>query len=104
MDYRYSPRSYGTTDRFTDVRELLQSRVQNDRLDFKVTNASMGGDPAKSKKKTLLLNYGWDGRTYEVTAAENQQVSIPTEAQQQTQTGTSSGTQPEWPSNRSTRF
>jgi Zn-dependent protease with chaperone function len=97
--------SYGTKDRFTDVRELLQSRVQNDRLDFRVTNASMGGDPAKGKKKTLRLNYGWDGRTYEVTAAENQQVSIPTAAQQQqTQTGTSSGTQPEWPSNRSTRF
>ncbi len=102
---RIQSASYGTNDRFTDVRELLQSRVQNDRLSFKVTNAAMGGDPAKSKKKTLRLNYGWDGRTYEVTAAENQQVSIPTAAQQQqTQTGTSSGTQPEWPSNRSTPF
>ncbi|RPI24170.1 MAG: hypothetical protein EHM61_17850 [Acidobacteria bacterium] len=96
--------SYGTSDRFTDVRELLQSRVQNDRLSFKVTNASMGGDPAKSQKKTLRLNYGWAGRTYDVTAKENQQVSIPTAAQQQTQTGRSSGTQPEWPSNRSTPF
>jgi len=97
--------SYGTQDKFADVRQLLQSRVQNNRLDFQVTNASMGGDPAKSKKKTLRLNYGWDGRTYEVTANENQRVSIPTaQQQQQTQTGEPTGTQPEWPSNRSTRF
>ncbi len=95
---------YGNNTRFTDVRELLQSRVQNDRLSFKVTNAAMGGDPVRGAK-TLSLSYGWAGRTYDVTARENQQVSIPTAAQQQqTQTGTSSGTQPEWPSNRSTPF
>ena len=94
---------YGNENRFADVRELLQSRVQNDRLSFKVTNAAMGGDPVRGAK-TLRLSYGWAGRTYEVTARENQQVSIPTAAQQQTQTGTPSGTQPEWPSNRSTRF
>jgi len=95
---------YGNNTRFTDVRELLQSRVQNDRLSFKVTNAAMGGDPVRGAK-TLRLSYGWAGRTYDVTARENQQVSIPTAAQQQqTQTGTSSGTQPEWPSNRSTPF
>jgi hypothetical protein len=95
---------YGNNTRFTDVRELLQSRVQNDRLSFKVTNAAMGGDPVRGAK-TLRLSYGWAGRTYDVTARENQQVSIPTAAQQQqTQTGASSETQPEWPSNRSTRF
>jgi len=95
---------YGNNTRFTDVRELLQSRVQNDRLSFKVTNAAMGGDPVRGAK-TLSLSYGWAGRTYDVTARENQQLSIPTAAQQQqTQTGTSSGTQPEWPSNRSTPF
>jgi len=93
---------YGTEDRFNDVRELLQSRVQNDRLSFKVTNAVMGGDPVRGNK-SLRLSYGWAGRTYDVTAKENQQVSIPT-AQQQTQTGAPSGTQPAWPSNRSTRF
>jgi beta-barrel assembly-enhancing protease len=94
---------YGNEDKFADVRELLQSRVQNDRLNLKVTNAAMGGDPVRGQK-TLRLSYGWAGRTYDVTTKENQQVSIPTAAQQQTQIGASSGTQPEWPSNRSTRF
>ena len=39
--------SYGAKDRFNDVRQRLQSRVQNDRLNLQVTNASMGGDPIR---------------------------------------------------------
>jgi Zn-dependent protease with chaperone function len=87
---------YGAQDRFNDVRQLLQSRVQNDRLNLQVTNASMGGDPIRANK-TLLISYEWAGRTYDAVVAENQWVSIPTEQQQ---TGTTSSTQPGWPSDR----
>lgn len=90
--------SYGARDRFNDVRQRLQSRVQNDRLNLQVTNSSMGGDPI-GEPKTLRIRYEWAGRTYDVTVPENQWVSIPTE-QQQTQTTAPGGTQPQWPSDR----
>jgi Zn-dependent protease with chaperone function len=89
---------YGAQDRFIDVRQLLQSRVQNDRLSLQVTNASMGSDPIKARK-SLLVNYSWAGRTYDATIQENQWITIPTE-QQQTGTTTSSDTRPGWPSDR----
>jgi len=90
--------SYGAKDRFNDVRQRLQSRVQNDRLDLQVTNSSMGGDPI-GEPKTLRIRYEWAGRTYDVVVPENQWLSIPTE-QQQTQTTAPGGTRPEWPSDR----
>jgi len=90
--------SYGARDRFNDVRQRLQSYVQNDRLNLQVTNASMGGDPI-GEAKTLRISYEWAGRTYDAVVPENQWVSIPT-GQQQTGTTTSSGTRPEWPSDR----
>jgi len=90
--------SYGAKDRFNDVRQRLQSRVQNDRLDLQVTNSSMGGNPI-GEPKTLRLRYEWAGRTYDVVVPENQWVSIPT-GQQQTQTTAPGGTRPDWPSDR----
>ncbi len=73
--------SYGAKDRFSDIRQLLQSRVQNNRLNLQVTNASMGGDPIANEEKTLRISYAWAGRTYEAAIPENQMVSIPTEQQ-----------------------
>ena len=93
---------YGAQDRFADVRQLLQSRVQNDRLNLQVTNASMGGDPIRGKK-ALLISYEWAGRTYDGVVPENQWVSIPTE-QQQTGTTAPSDTRPGWPSDRVKAF
>ena len=93
---------YGAQDRFADVRQLLQSRVQNDRLNLQVTNASMGGDPIKGRK-SLLISYEWAGKTYDGVVPENQWVSIPTE-QQQTGTSASGDTRPAWPSDRVRAF
>ncbi|MBP1622541.1 MAG: yfgC 3 [Acidobacteria bacterium] len=89
---------YGAQDRFTDVRQLLQSRVQNDRLNLQVTNASMGGDPIQARK-SLLVSYEWAGRTYDTAVQENQWIAIPTE-QQQTGTTASGNSRPAWPSDR----
>src|SRR6202165_1268405 len=69
--------SYGSQNRFTDVRQLLQSRVQNDRLDLQVTNASMGGDPMRGSSKTLRINFGWAGGGYDVVTREKQGGSVP---------------------------
>jgi hypothetical protein len=95
--------NYGAQNRFNDVRQLLQSRVRNDRLDFRVTNASMGGDPSRGASKTLRINYDWGGVGYEVSARENQRVSIPTQ-QEQTDIGARNGTQADWPSDRFKSF
>ena len=95
--------SYGAKDRFVDVRQLLQSRVQNDRLNLQVTNASMGGDPIVNEDKTLRIRYEWAGRTHDVVVQEDQRISIPT-AQQQTETAAGSSTPAESPSNRVKSF
>jgi hypothetical protein len=92
---------YGNGDKFADVRQQLQSRVQNDRLDMQVTNASMGGDPIRGKK-SLLLSYEWAGRAYDAVVPENQRVSIPTEPQGKGTAG--SDTRPGWPSDRVTPY
>ena len=72
--------SYGADNRFIDVRQRMQSRVQDGRLDLKVNNSSMGGDPI-SQSKTLQMRYQWGNRTYDVIVPENQRISIPTEQQ-----------------------
>lgn len=90
---------YGAQDRFIDVRQLLQSRIQNDRLNLQVTNASMGGDPIKARK-SLLLSYEWAGRTYDATVQETRWITIPTEEQQTGTTAARDNTRPAWPSDR----
>ena len=95
--------SYGAKDRFVDVRQLLESRQQNDQLNLQVTNASMGGDPIVGEEKTLRIRYEWAGRTHDVVVKEGQQVSIPT-TQERTEAPTSSGTPAELPSNRVKSF
>ena len=73
--------SYGANKQFNDVRQRLESRVQNNRLDLKVNNSSMGGDPSRGNSKTLRIQYEWDNRSYDVVARENQRVLIPTDQQ-----------------------
>ena len=94
---------YGTDNRSVDVRQILQSRVQNDQLNLQVNNSTMGGDPSRGELKTLRIKYQWAGRNYDVVVQENQWVSIPTE-QQQPEIGAQSGIQPEWPSDRFASF
>ena len=72
--------SYGANNRFIDVRQRMQSRVQSNRLDLQVNTSSMGGNPV-NQAKTLQLRYQWNNRNYDVTARDNQRVSIPTAQQ-----------------------
>ena len=91
---------YGASNRFNDVRDRMQSRVQNNRLDLVVNNSSMGGDPV-NQDKTLQLRYRWDNRDYDVSVRENQRLLIPTDQQISNTTGnTESGSTSGWPSER----
>jgi beta-barrel assembly-enhancing protease len=93
--------SYGANGRFIDVRQRMQSRVQNNRLDLQVTNSTMGGDPI-SQTKTLDLRYQFDNRIYDVSTRENQRISIPTQQQisDANNGGGGSGSASDWPSER----
>lgn len=93
---------YGADNRFIDVRQRLQSRVVDNRLDLKVDNSAMGGDPI-SRSKSLQLRYQFDGRAYDVKVRENQQLSIPTAQQvsdSNRRVGSGSGPASDWPSER----
>jgi hypothetical protein len=61
----------------TDVTSVVAAKVLNGRLDFVVTNAELGGDPAVGVAKRLVLDYALDGRQETVTVDENARVEIP---------------------------
>jgi hypothetical protein len=103
MDLRIVSASYGSNNRTNDVRQLLQSRVQNDRLNQVVNNATMGGDPSRGNTKTLRIQYEWDNQSYNVVAQENERVIIPTD-QQVRDSGGQGGTSTEWPSEQLKAF
>jgi predicted Zn-dependent protease len=87
---------YGAGNSYADVRQRMQSRVQNSRLNLVVNNSSMGSNPTNQAKQ-LQLRYRWDNRTYDVTLRENDRLIIPTD--QQTR-DTASGAGADWPSER----
>jgi len=90
---------YGAGNRYVDVRQRMQDRVQNGRLNTVVNNSSMGSDPI-SQPKQLQVRYQWDNRTYNVTVQENDRLSIPT-AQQMRDVASGTGSPSvDWPSDR----
>lgn len=66
-----------------DVTEQLQKMVKDNRLDVTVSNASLGGDPAKDKLKKLTIRYSISGgfnhggSVHTVVANEGQKLQIP---------------------------
>ncbi len=87
---------YGAGNSYVDVRQRMQSRVQNGRLNLVVNNSSMGSNPTNQAKQ-LQLRYRWDNRTYDVTLRENERLTIPTDQQAR---DTASGAGTDWPSER----
>ncbi len=69
--------TYGYGSRSFDVTDRLQRQVHNDRLDLRVTNDSMGGDPAVNQEKTLTVQYSFSGRTNQVVVREGDYLRLP---------------------------
>jgi beta-barrel assembly-enhancing protease len=90
---------YGAGGRYVDVRQRLQERVQNGRLNLVVNNSSMGSDPINQDKQ-VEVRYRWDNRTYNVTVQENNQLTIPTAQQVRDAAGGIGATPIELPSDR----
>jgi hypothetical protein len=68
---------YGIGHRYADVTDLLNSRIQGDRLSLRVTNDTMGGDPDPDKHKQLIVFYIFNGRQLRVTVNEKDSLSLP---------------------------
>lgn len=68
---------YGVGDRWVDVTQRLNSQISNDRLSVRVTNETMGRDPAEEKVKTLVVWYVYGGRTANVTVNEKSTLNLP---------------------------
>ncbi len=68
---------YGAGHRYIDVTERLNSQIQDDRLSLRVTNDTMGGDPAEDKRKQLSVSYIYNGQQYRATVEEKDSLSLP---------------------------
>jgi hypothetical protein len=62
--------TYGSGNRSFDVTSRLQRQIYNDRIDIRVTNETMGGDPAVGADKTLTVEYSANGRRDQVVVRE----------------------------------
>ena len=68
---------YGADYRYRDVTEVLNSQVQGDRLNLQVTNATMGGDPAEDRPKTLTISYLYQGQNGRLVVREKEYLTLP---------------------------
>lgn len=57
---------YGKGGLGNDVTQRLQKMIQNNTLDIKVTNITMGGEPNKGADKTLKVDYTFRGKRLQV--------------------------------------
>jgi hypothetical protein len=68
---------YGADYRYRDVTDRLNSQMQGDRLNLRVTNDSMGGDPAEDRRKTLTVLYIYNGRQGRTVVTEGDTLNLP---------------------------
>jgi hypothetical protein len=68
---------YGTQNRFADVTARLNSQIQNDNLNLRITNDTMGGDPADDRRKILTVWYAYNGRAANVVVNEKDTLALP---------------------------
>ncbi len=68
---------YGVGNRFADVTSRLNSEIQNGQLNLQVNNNTMGGDPARSKDKTLRVQYMYNGQRGQMVINEGDYLRLP---------------------------
>jgi hypothetical protein len=68
---------YGKEGLGKDVTQRLQKMIQNNTLDVKVTNVTMGGDPNKGSDKTLKVDYTFRGKRLQVVVKEGDRLTLP---------------------------
>jgi hypothetical protein len=68
---------YGAGHHYFDVTERLNSQVQGDVLSLRVTNDTMGGDPAEGRHKQLSVSYIYNGRESQILVEEKDYLNLP---------------------------
>ena len=68
---------YGTGFRLIDVTSRLNAQVQGNTLELRITNDSMGGDPAHEEAKWLDVWYVFNGRAGHVKVHEKDVLALP---------------------------
>ena len=69
--------TYGFGNQRVDVTARVGALVNGNQLQFQVSNASLGGDPAVGQHKWLKVIYLWHGIRYETSAPEHGTLAIP---------------------------
>jgi hypothetical protein len=70
---------YGADYRYFDVTDRLNSQLQGDQLDLRITNDTMGGDPAPDKPKQLSVVYFYNGQQCRALTNEKDTLNLPGE-------------------------
>jgi hypothetical protein len=68
---------YGARDSWSDVAEILRTKIQAGRLRVAVTNEELGGDPIVGAPKTLEVTYAVGAKVYDKSLLEGETLSIP---------------------------
>lgn len=68
---------YGVGERLVDVTSRLNAEIRDGRLSLRVTNETMGRDPAEEHRKQLTVWYVYNGRTAQLTVPEKSVISLP---------------------------
>jgi hypothetical protein len=74
---RITKARYGAGRRWLDVTSTLQNLVTNNRLNVKVNNTNMGGDPADDRPKELEVEWTYRGRRQESRLREGEYLDLP---------------------------
>jgi hypothetical protein len=69
--------TYGSDQTQRDVKDLVKTKIQNGRLDFRASNHELGGDPIFGKVKTFYIKFASNGRVLEKSFREGEHVSLP---------------------------
>jgi hypothetical protein len=69
--------SYGIGDKTLNPRDRLNARIADDRLNFRVDDATMGGDPAPGEQKLLFLRWVQDGLELDRSFDDRTHVGLP---------------------------
>jgi len=77
MGLRIIRAEYGSEHRQMDVTARLNSQVQGDRVNLRITNDAMGGDPAEDRRKELIVWYSFNGRTARAMVNEKDVLELP---------------------------
>jgi hypothetical protein len=68
---------YGAEGQFINVTEAVRSRVDDGRVNLRVDNYSMGGDPLPGRRKWLRVLYSIDGERRNAVAEEKTDLRLP---------------------------